>query len=114
MVSIILKKQDEYKAKKEKEAADYKLRVEKGKREAVEKELKEKEAIELKAEQERILAAKKAQAAPDKEKLLMLASNISDLILPKLNSPEADQILSSAKNLLDKVVVFIKEKTESL
>lgn len=76
-----------------------------------EERVRKAEADRVAAEKE---AARKAQAAPDKEKLYSFATVIDGLVLPELNSPEADSILSNAKILLSKVSAYIREKTEAL
>lgn len=94
--------------------ADAKLAKEKAEREKAESELKAQAAAKAKAEQERIAAEKKAAAAPDKNKLILFAEQLSKISTPELNSDEAKHILADALILIGKTVVFINTKTESL
>lgn len=94
-------------------------------REKAEAELRtkrEEEERTIKAEQERLQqeeiarqkAAKKLAAAPDKDKLLLLAYTINKLELPELKTSEAAAIIADVKTLLGKVNAYIIEKAESL
>lgn len=112
-------------AKKEREEAERKLNAE---REAAriesEKQLAEKQKIEaeLKAkkdEEERLIRQKQEQEtrqknASDKEKLLAFANKIKSIEVPELQSEELLSVLNSAKIHLDKIILFITEKTNSL
>lgn len=112
----------EEKARKEKAAAEAKLKAEREAKEKLEAELKAKAkaeakakrdadakaAAEIKAKQD---AEKKAKAAPDKAKLNDFAKMLDELVLPELKSEEAKKVLSDAKNLLQKVSNFIREKS---
>lgn len=115
----------EAKAKKEREEAEAKLRAEREAKEKLEAELKAKQESEEKARKEaeaKLLAeqrakeaeAKKAVAAPDKNKLIELANTIDALVCPALKSSEANKIAENAKLLLDKVSKFIRENAESI
>jgi len=115
----------EEKARKEREASEAKLRIEREAKAKLEAELKAKAEAEEKVkreEQERIEAEnkakkeveRKAKAAPDKAKLIELASVIDGLFYPELRSEEARQILSNTKDLLNKVTNFIREKTSNI
>lgn len=85
---------------------------EKLKAELAEKEEKEKADREAKEAEEnaRIAAEKKAQRAPDKEKLLALAKSFEQVEFPALSTPEAAQILANITELRGKLVSYITEK----
>lgn len=57
---------------------------------------------------------KKLAMAPDKDKLILLSSQILFIQLPELSSTEAIAIRESVKNLLIKISSFIDEKVEKL
>jgi len=89
------------------------LRIEKEKREAAEKIIADKEASEKKIqqdkieaeriEQEKIKSEEKSKAlAPDKEKLLSLASDIAGIQLPIIKDQDAIEILNKVKERLEK------------
>ena len=78
---------------------------------AAKKKAVEEEAARQKAEAE---AAKKAAAAPDREKLLKLAELIDGILMPELSSYEAVEIATNARGLLDKVVAYINYKASAL
>ena len=126
----------EEKAKKEREEADRKLKAEqekarleaekakaekdkleaelRAKAEADEKAKKEAEAKAIAEQKAKESAEKKAKNAPDKTKLIELASQIDGLNMPEINGEEAQKILSDVKILLSKVSTFIKEKTSNI
>ena len=97
-------------------------RLEKEKLEQAEKERKEKEEsdkkaaiekeqAELKAKQE---AENKKLQAGDKEKLLELASQLSLVEFPKVESAKANLILSQALERLQKTIKTIQDEAEKL
>lgn len=86
----------------------------KAKAEAEEKSLKESEAKAIAEQKAKELAEKKAKNAPDKTKLIELASQIDGLNMPEIKSEEAQKILTDVKTLLSKVSVFIREKSSGL
>jgi hypothetical protein len=119
------RKAAEEKARKERESIEAKLKKEREEREKAERELKAKQEAELKAKKEaeakaeaerkaKELAEKKAKAAPDKEKLLQLATVIDGLQLPDLKTEEAAIILSNTKELLVKVSNYIREQSTKI
>lgn len=65
-------------------------------------------------EQATDLAKKKAERAPDKEKLSKLANDITNYELPSVNSAEADKILTNVSSLLAKVAAYIHQNIEQL
>jgi len=75
--------------------------------EKVRKEAEEKEKVRLSAEN-------KAKNAPDKEKLINLALQFEGFIFPEMKGEEAQKILADVKTLLNKVSMFIVEKTNTL
>lgn len=126
----------EEKARKEREDAERKLKAEqeaarlaaekaakerakleselKEKREAEERQIKEAEAkmqAEKKAKED---AEKKAKNAPDKTKLIELATQIDSINLPEIKGEDARKILLDVKTLLSKVSGFIREKSNIL
>ena len=86
----------------------------KAKEDAERKAKEEAEARAKKEEAERLAAEKKAQNAPDREKLLKLANDIEVIQLPNLSSAEAARILDDIKILLGKTTAFIREKCNSI
>ena len=130
------RKKIEEAARKEREEAERKLKAEQeSARIAAEKAKAEREAIEEKARKERakleaelkakkdaeILAAKleaeqkrKAEAAPDKQKLIDFAAMIDGIELPKLQTADAGEIAKNVKILLGKVSVYIVDKSNNL
>jgi len=119
------RKEIEEKSKKEREESERKLKAEQEKsRIEAEKAKAEKDKLEaeLKAEADRKenerkakeAAEKKAKNAPDKEKLLEIARNIDNIVIPEIKSEEAQKILSDVKTLLSKVSGFIREKSETI
>jgi len=112
-------------ARKEREIAEAKLRAERIANEKLQAEIRAKaeaEAIakrdaEFRAaaeERARILADKKAKRAPDKNKLNEFAGILESIQLPDVKSDEAAAVVESVKLLLNKVVLYIYEKTENL
>lgn len=112
-------------AEQEKREAEEKLEKERQDKKRLEAELKAKEEAEAKAKRE---AEQKAEAdrkakeeaerrergAPDKTKLINLAVQLNEMVLPNLHSAEAQKILIDVKTLLGRVSKFIHEKTETL
>ena len=99
--------------KKETEARqkeiDAKLEKERKEKEKLEAELKEKKDAEEKAkreEEEKIEAQKKAS---DKDKLLLLADNITAIVLPEVKSVSAKKIIDQIKDLLKEAVTIIRK-----
>jgi len=86
----------------------------KAKQDADEKARKEAEAKIIADQKLKEAAEKKAKNAPDKTKLIELASQIDGLNMPEIKSEEAQKILADVKILLSKVSVFIREKSSGL
>lgn len=101
-----------FKAEQERNAAIIKAQQEKDAKIKAEADAKAKsEADELKAKQQ---AEKKASQAPDKTKLISLASEIVSMKMPEMKSEEGKRILSATQELLNKVNKFLLEKSETL
>ena len=112
-------------AKKEREEAEKKLKAEQeaariaaekaaAEKAKLEAEIKAKAEAEEKARKEAEAAEKKAKNAPDKTKLIELATQIDSLNMPEIKGEEAQKILADVKILLSKVSVFIREKSSGL
>ncbi|MFA6989752.1 MAG: hypothetical protein WC197_06765, partial [Candidatus Gastranaerophilaceae bacterium] len=105
--------------KKKLEAEQLKSKKEAEAREKIEKELKakkdEEERLkkenEVKAQKEKLdklEAEKKAELAPDKDKLKKYAIELGCLEVPQLQSKEAKDILKQALNLLNQAIIILK------
>ena len=112
-------------AKKEREEAEKKLKAEQeaariaaekaaAEKAKLEAEIKAKAEAEEKARKEAEAAEKKAKNAPDKTKLIELATQIDSLNMPEIKGEEAQKILAVVKILLSRVSVFIREKSSGL
>jgi len=126
--NIELRAQAEIKEKelaKEREAQQKILDAERKAREAVEAKARaEKEAQAQKeaAEATRLNTLKKAQEdqdrkkllAPDKDKLLELASMIEQIGMPAVKSNEASAVIRATQDMLGKVTNYIREKAKTL
>lgn len=86
----------------------------KAKADAEEKARKEAEAKAIAEQKAKEAAEKKAANAPDKNKLIAFAKIISEIQLPEVKSEDAEKILFDAKTLLNKVSIFITEKSKEL
>lgn len=99
---------------KKQDLLNLKIAEEKEQKEKLEKELQNKKNAELK-ETKRIEAESKALLlAPDKDKLLKLATDLLSYPLPKLEAQEAISILNDVKVLINKISSHIKTKSENL
>jgi hypothetical protein len=97
-----------------KKAADAKLQKEREEREKLAAQIKAQEQAKAKEEKRLADEAKKAQRAPDKEKLLALAFAIEDIGKPIVKSAEAREILEDTCVLLTKTTNFIRAKVKEL
>lgn len=115
----------ERQAQKQREEAEAKLRAEREENERLQAEIRAKQEAEERAKKEaedraeaerkaKELAEKKAANAPDKEKLLIFATQVEEMSLPDLNSEEAQKILLQAAVLLTKTANFIREKSNEI
>jgi hypothetical protein len=107
-------KATEEKAAKEKAAGVAKLKAEVAEKNKIAAELKSKEEAAALAKKEALAAERKAQRAPDKEKLLTFADMLVNLEHPGLKSDEAKVIMGDVDKLIQKISIFIKEKTTNL
>jgi len=106
-------KQAEIEAKKQKEL-QAKIEAERKEKEIIEKVLQNKKDAEIKAKKEKEAKEKAQRLAPDKDKLLKLAKDLLSTSLPILESIEANNILNDVKVLLNKILIHVKNKTQSL
>ena len=60
------------------------------------------------------LAEKKAAAAPDKDKLLALANNLNNLVLPEMKSEEGILTMVRVDHMVKDIVNFINSRIETL
>jgi len=110
------------KADREQAALKEQARKEAEAREKAENELRlkqeaeKKEAERISAEKKAVeIAKKKAENAPDKQKLIEFADNILwNTAIPIVKSDEAKQITEKAKQMFQDIVDFVKEETEKL
>jgi len=90
------------------------LIIEKGRREAAEKIIADKIEAE-RIEQEKIKDEEKSKSlAPDKEKLLSLASDILSLNIPIIKNKEASLILNEFKSKLEEIYKIFSDKIEKI
>ena len=104
----------EAKANKEHSISVAKLKAEVDAKNKLAAQLKAKqdaEAAEKKAAQD---AERKAKRAPDKQKLILYAGELLNLDRPQLTSEEGKVIMADVDKLINKIAIFIKEKTINL
>jgi hypothetical protein len=104
----------ERKAKAEREAAELAARIEREKREKVEAELRQNAAAEAARIAAEKAAAKKAAAAPDKEKLLAFAKSVRALTHPALSTEEGKQLSPVIASQCEKLAQWIEAKAATL
>jgi colicin import membrane protein len=108
----------EAKALKEREIIEAKLKAEREEKLRLEREIEIKRIAEEKAKQAkekaRLLAEKRAQAAPDKVKLDEFMKSIESLKIPELKTDQAKEILANVQGLLDKTINYLKNQIQSL
>lgn len=102
------------KAAKEKEEQDKKLKAEAEAREKAENELKQKKAEEDRIKKEAEEKEKKLKLAPDKDKLVEFSKLIDSISYPEVSSPEAKQVIFEAKEMLNKVSMFLLKQSEQI
>lgn len=114
--AILLKTEVEKsrKVKKEQDILNAKLEKEREAKLKLEAEIKTKKDAELKEAKEKADKEKALLLAPDKELLEILAKGLIEYPFPKLNSIEANHILSDVKILIDEIVAHIKTKSKNL
>jgi hypothetical protein len=102
-------------AEQKQKEAEEKLQKEKEDQERKEREANEaKEKAEREAREVEEEAKRKALLAPDKDKLIELATTIDLIKFPAVNSAEAGDIIRKANGMLDEVSKFIREKAKGL
>lgn len=98
------------KAKQEAEARE-KLEAEIRAKKEEEEQLKKEEELRLAKEKaDRLEAEKQAQLAPDKDKLLIYAKALENVVVPELQTQEAKQVLTNSMDLLAKAINLLKIK----
>jgi trichohyalin len=90
------RKAREEKERKERAAYEAKLKKEREERQRIEAQMKAREETERKAEEEK----RKAETAPDKEKLLAFANRLASIEIPNLKSKEAREIVGYAHSAI--------------
>jgi len=98
-------------AKKEREEAERKLRIQQEETARVERELQAKLDAEEKANRDADEAKRKAQEAPDKEKLEKLAKMLETMAMPSVGSDNAKKITAGVAILLAKVSKYIRDNS---
>jgi len=99
------------KANEAKKQAEAKLRAEKETQVKKEEEEKRMEDAKNKAEDEE---KRKALLAPDKEKLLAFATELSVIKPPVVKSREADQVMQRVVKTLETVVTYLQDEAKKL
>lgn len=103
--AVVQLEQDRLKAEAQKAAQE---------KQALEDEIARKAEEERKAVEEAVAAEKAKAAAPDKEKLLAYAQALQEVESPKLQSPEAIEILTTATQFLVQLTHKISDKARNL
>lgn len=96
------------------EEANRKAKAEAEEKIRLQKEIDDKKAKELAELKKKELQEKALKSAPDKEKLEKLALSLKSLVMPDLSTNEAKEILKNIKTLIEKTVIFINTKADSL
>lgn len=104
----------EAKAKAEREAAAELARVEREKREALERAERERVAAEKNRQQDEADALARAAAAPDKEKLLALASLIETIDIPEMATAKGKDAAQSIIETIEALVISIRTQATKL
>jgi len=110
---------------KERAEQQKKFEAEQKKQIALQNELRLQKEAEAKKESERLAkieadkkaieeASRKKLLAPDKEKLLELASMFDSLQLPAVSSKEAMSVIRATEDMISKVSNYIREKAKTL
>ena len=89
------RKAREEKKRKEREAFEAKLKKEREERQKAEAEIKARQQAEEDARQKDEEEKRRAELAPDKDKLLAFAARLEQIEIPEVDSDEADEILST-------------------
>lgn len=104
----------EAKAKAEREEAERKAAEERAAREKIEAELKAKAEAEEAARKAAEKAAKKAAAAPDKDKLIAFAFSVREVKVPDVSSEEAKAITAEIHGMIERLAKWVEGKVETL
>ena len=104
----------EDKARKERESAGAKLRTEREAREKLEREARIKADAEAKIKADAEKARKKAERAPDAEKLRVFANALLAIPLPEVRSEEAARIVESIRLTRISMAASINDSADSL
>lgn len=104
----------EREAAKAKAIADEKLRKEREERERLQAQLKSKAEAEAKEKKRLADEARKAERAPDKQKLIALGKRIVEIELPEVRSKEAAKIIQEVCPMLARINIFLRTKAEEL
>ena len=102
------------KLRNEREELEKIARKEREERERIEREAREERAKKEQQEREEAEKLRKAQNAPDVEKLMTLALEIDGFKLPDVSSEESKKILSDVRALLDNVSNHIRSKAKNI
>jgi hypothetical protein len=97
--------------RKERERIEAEARSQQAERERIERERVEAEA---RAAREYDAAVRKAQLAPDKEKLVTLAQQIASIPMPSVASAEAKVVIEKVIELLSKTSQYIQTQSVTL
>lgn len=100
------------KRKKEKAEADKRLAAETAEKDRLKKELKDKEDEEIRIKKEEAAVKKKSDLAPDKEKILVFSQSLNLIVLPEVKNPEANQVLVEAKEMLNKISIYLLREAD--
>lgn len=98
----------------QRKATEFKLAAERAERERLEKLERDRLAEEARIKAEAELAAKKAAAAPDREKLLAFVKTLQQLEVPTVGTPEAAQITEAIKVMIVKMTTYIQDKAQTI
>jgi colicin import membrane protein len=108
------KEQIDFEETQEKESLKAKLAAERAERERLQKLEHDRMLAEVKANADAVEAAKRAAAAPDRDKLLAFVQSIRGLTVPEVTTPEAAQITGGIRTMIGKMAAYIEEKAQAL
>jgi hypothetical protein len=100
--------------RKEREEQEKKLRKEREEKERLEAELRKKQEAE-EAEKKQIEAKKvKALKAPDKQKLIQYAEELSLVVRPNIKDAGANKVLQTAVSQLNNAIIYLRTEAAKL
>lgn len=102
------------KARQEREAVEAKAKAERMAREKAEAELKAAKDAEAKRLADIEAARKKAERAPDREKLAAFAQSLRSILVPALSSPEGAAVASQIVDQVEKFAKWVETKAGAL